>query len=259
MSTEESNAQSSVERPRRVDRVTLPVLDGVTFSTRGDGGYEPDEVDALIHDVRGALAAADDERTALRADLAHLRDRVEDRGQSEITVDAVGLLSQAQVIADKCIADAETYARDLMMTARSQYREVLERAEQSAKEAAQKVEHPEDAGPNNQLNNQPQLPTQPVPEVEYVRTYARVAQVQLRAVLDALAEQVELLGRVPGSGEGRPAPAGQPTAPSRAPSHTPEPSAATESTDQVVEPTGWPGDGQHRSYGEVVWEHHSVG
>jgi hypothetical protein len=37
----------------------------------------------------------------------------------------------------------------------------------------------------------------PVPEIDYVRTYARVAQVQLRAVLDALAEQIELLGEVP--------------------------------------------------------------
>lgn len=253
MSTEESNVKSSVERPRRVDRANLPVLDGVTFSTRGDGGYEPDEVDALIQDVRGALMAADDERTALRADVAHLRDRIEDRGQSEITVDAVGLLSQAQVIADKCIADAETYARDLMMTARSQYREVLERAEQSAREAAQKVEHPEDGGPNNQ----PQVPAQPMPEVEYVRTYARVAQVQLRAVLDALAEQVELLARVPGSGEGGSSPARQPSAPNQTPV------AAAEPTDPVVEPTGWPGDGQQRSYGgsygEVVWEHHSVG
>jgi cell division septum initiation protein DivIVA len=257
MSTEESTAQSSVERPRRIDRVTLPVLDGVTFSTRGDGGYEPDEVDALIQDVKGALDAADDERTALRADVAHLRDRLEDQGQSEITVDAVGLLSQAQVIADKCIADAETYARDLMMTARSQYREVLERAEQSAKEAADKVEQPGDAGPDNQPNsqpnNQPYVPAQPVPEVEYVRTYARVAQVQLRAVLDALAEQVEMLGRVPGSGESGTAPT---AAPSQAPSQAPEPAPAA---DPVVEPTGWPGDGQHRSYGEVVWEHHSVG
>jgi cell division initiation protein len=36
----------------------------------------------------------------------------------------------------------------------------------------------------------------PVAEVEYVRTFARVAQVQLRSILDALAEQVDKLGEV---------------------------------------------------------------
>lgn len=37
----------------------------------------------------------------------------------------------------------------------------------------------------------------PIPDVEYVRTYTRVAQVQLRAVIDALAEQVDQLGQLP--------------------------------------------------------------
>jgi hypothetical protein len=38
----------------------------------------------------------------------------------------------------------------------------------------------------------------------YVRTFARVAQVQLRSVLDALSEQVDRLGEVPElQGEGR--------------------------------------------------------
>jgi hypothetical protein len=37
----------------------------------------------------------------------------------------------------------------------------------------------------------------PIPEVEYVRTFAHVAQVQLRSVLDALTEQVDKLGELP--------------------------------------------------------------
>ena len=37
----------------------------------------------------------------------------------------------------------------------------------------------------------------PIPEVEYVRTFTHVAQVQLRSVLDPLSEQVDQLGRVP--------------------------------------------------------------
>jgi DivIVA domain-containing protein len=180
---------SGPERPPNVTHVMMPILDDLTFARREDGGYDPDEVDTFLKDLQTVLDAADNERTALRADLASLRDRLEERGHKEIAVDAVGLLSQAQLIADKAIADAETYARDLMLAARAQYRIVLERAEESAQRAA------------DQAALAPAVPAQgpftPVPEIEYVRTYARVAQVQLRAVLDALAEQIDLLGEVP--------------------------------------------------------------
>jgi DivIVA domain-containing protein len=181
--------ESGPERPRNVTHVMMPILDDLTFTRREDGGYDPDEVDSFLKDLQTVLDAADNERTALRADVASLRDRLEERGHKEIAVDAVGLLSQAQLIADKAIADAETYARDLMLAARAQYRIVLERAEESARQAADQVALlPPGEAPGTFT---------PVPEIEYVRTYARVAQVQLRAVLDALAEQVELLGAVP--------------------------------------------------------------
>lgn len=177
------------ERPPAVAHVSMPILDEMNFTRREDGGYDPDEVDSFLKDMQTVLDAADNERTALRSDVASLRDRLEERGHQEIAVDAVGLLSQAQLIADRAIADAETYARDLMLAARSQYRIVLERAEESAKRAADQAA----LLPPGQFAG----PFTPVPEIEYVRTYARVAQVQLRAVLDALAEQVELLGEVP--------------------------------------------------------------
>ena len=181
--------ENGPERPQKVTHVMMPILDDLTFARREDGGYDPDEVDSFLKDLQTVLDAADNERTALRADVASLRDRLEQRGHKEIAVDAVGLLSQAQLIADKAIADAETYARDLMLAARAQYRIVLERAEESARRAA------------DQAALAPVVPAQgpftPVPEIEYVRTYARVAQVQLRAVLDALAEQIDLLGEVP--------------------------------------------------------------
>ena len=181
--------ESGPERPPNVTHVMMPILDDLTFARREDGGYDPDEVDSFLKDLQTVLDAADNERTALRADVASLRDRLEERGHKEIAVDAVGLLSQAQLIADKAIADAETYARDLMLAARAQYRIVLERAEESAQRAAdQAAQEPA---------VQAQGPFTPVPEIEYVRTYARVAQVQLRAVLDALAEQIDLLGEVP--------------------------------------------------------------
>jgi DivIVA domain-containing protein len=181
--------ESGPERPPNVTHVMMPILDDLTFTRREDGGYDPDEVDSFLKDLQTVLDAADNERTALRADVASLRDRLEERGHKEIAVDAVGLLSQAQLIADRAIADAETYARDLMLAARSQYRIVLERAEQSARQVADQAMATPPPKPSGGVA--------PVPEIEYVRTYARVAQVQLRAVLEALGEQIDLLGEVP--------------------------------------------------------------
>lgn len=186
------------ERPRRAaDRVAVPALDMVRFSQSAGGGYDPEEVDAFVSEMRHVLEATENERTALRADVAQLKDSTGTPGTPNAALDAVGLLSQAQVIADKCIGDAETYARDLMMTARTQYRAVLDEAEKRAKEAAAQVEDAVSSPVTDGARHPDPATRQPVAEVEYVRTYARVAQVQLRAVLDALAEQVDMLGDVP--------------------------------------------------------------
>ena len=72
-----------------------------------------------------------------------------------------------------------------------------------------------------------QQPGPAVPEIEYVRTYARVAQIQLRSVLESLTEQVDRLGSLPQAPQehvGRAAAGEGPTgAPDWAPSTT-EPS-----------------------------------
>ena len=168
----------------------LPVAQPVSFTMKMRGGaYDRLEVDRFmgqlaqaITQVREAAADTEQELADLRAENAKLRESANPPDEDEITAGAVGLLTQAQQIADKAIADAERYARDLVLTARNQYREVLERAESSAGQATESLaSHP---GPA-------------VPEIEYVRTYAQVAEIQLRSVLDALTEQVDRLGSLP--------------------------------------------------------------
>jgi len=169
----------------------LPEVSDVSFSTKHiGGGYDRAEVDAFLHElsesvaaVRAAVDSGREELTNLRAENARLRAAAGADLEQEIAAGAVGLLSQAQLIADKAVADAEQYARDLVVAARDEYREVLERAERSAGHVV--------AG----LAATPEGPT--LPEIEYVRTYAKVAQIQLRSVLDALTEQVDRLGNLP--------------------------------------------------------------
>ena len=166
----------------------LPDIRSVSFTMKIRGGaYDRLEVDTFmrklsqaIAEVRAAMTSGEQELAALRSENANLRASGAD--EEEITSGAVGLLTQAQLIADRAVADAERYARDLVLTARNQYRGILERAESSAGEAtATLATH---HGPA-------------IPEIEYVRTYAQVAQIQLRSVLEALTEQVDRLGSVP--------------------------------------------------------------
>jgi cell division septum initiation protein DivIVA len=167
----------------------LPDTRSVDFTMKVRGGaYDRLEVDNFMGELSQAIAEVRMAAARVREEFATLRaGRAESGGttpesEDEITAGAVGLLTQAQLIADKAISDAEQYARDLVLTARNQYREILERAESSASKASATVGA---------------QPGPPVPEVEYVRTYAQVAQIQLRSVLDALTEQVDRLGSLP--------------------------------------------------------------
>ena len=165
---------------------------GQRFSNRRRG-YDVDEVLLFLNKVANDVQASDGERAALRADLhtaraelQRLRDEKPEPSPErvEISVHAVGLLSQAQQTADSCVAEAEQYARELIDAARNQYRDILERAQQAAAESVRHI----DVAPGDHAPA--------VPEIEYVRTYARVAQVQLRSVLDALTQEVDKLGQI---------------------------------------------------------------
>jgi cell division septum initiation protein DivIVA len=201
----------------------LPDPRSVEFPRKIRGGaYDRFEVDRFmgqlsqaIDEVRAVTTSTRQELAALRAENAKLRGGSGSDFEEEITAGAMGLLTQAQLIADKAIADAEYYARDLVLTARNQYREILERAETSASRATA-------------TNGAQQQPGPAVPEIEYVRTYARVAQIQLRSVLESLTEQVDRLGSLPqapqehvGRADADEGPAGDPDwAPSASESHT---------------------------------------
>lgn len=138
-------------------------------------GYEP----RAVHDFLDALAdQMDADRMQLEARGATAQDEM------------VKIISQAQVLAEKFVAEAEQYSKDLVASARTQYSEILRRAEASAAQRGGDLVPA--AGPAPEY-------TTPIDEIEYVRTYTKVAQVQLRAVIDALAEQVDKLGNVPAS------------------------------------------------------------
>jgi cell division septum initiation protein DivIVA len=103
--------------------ITPEQLRGASFSVDTDG-YDRDEVRSLLAAAADALELAWREKHDLTAGLS-----AED---SEISSRAVLLLSNAQRIADDAVAEAEAYSKDLIETARKQYREIVERAQQVA-------------------------------------------------------------------------------------------------------------------------------
>ena len=162
-------------------------------------GWSTDEVRDYLRMLADQIESADAERSRLRAELERQRAelyRVRHQGSdpsersNEPDAHAVALFSQAQQVADRLIEEAVQQARELMSTARKQQRDILQEAHHSAEQAmhsVQQVDHQLTGGSYDA----------PVPEIEYVRTFAKVAQVQLRSVLDALTEQVDRLGSVP--------------------------------------------------------------
>jgi DivIVA domain-containing protein len=168
-------------------------------------GLDEAEVREFLDLLADQVQACDLERTEMRTENQRLREEVEQlRAQQPVDGDinpqAVLLFSQAQQVADQLVEEAVIHARDLMTSARNQQREIMHET-QSVAEAG-RGPHGHGLGFGGPVTAAPGEYPGSVPDVEYVRTFARVAQVQLRSVVDALSEQVDRLGEVPDQLEG---------------------------------------------------------
>src|SRR6478609_7185710 len=103
--------------------ITPELLRSVSFAEERHG-YSRNEVQTLLSAAADALELAWRENDALTANGVN--------AEGEISSRAVLLLSSAQRIADDAVAEAEAYSKDLIETARKQYREIVERAQQAA-------------------------------------------------------------------------------------------------------------------------------
>jgi cell division initiation protein len=139
---------------------------------------------------RDELEQAQDELAQSRAELQQVKgelQRAQLDPQDHVTDQAVLLLNQAQQLADALIDEGMQSARDLMVAARTHQREIVSPATEADHGPALPAGAAEHAGHGGPARSA---------EIEDIRTFARVAQVQFRAVLDALNEQVERLGSV---------------------------------------------------------------
>jgi hypothetical protein len=90
------------------------------------------------------------------------------------------------------IDEAMQSARDLLLTARAEQRNMMEQAQVTAQGTIARAT----ANAERARTEDPSAH-----DVEYIRMFAKVAQVQFQAVLDALNEQVGRLDELPSTAE----------------------------------------------------------
>lgn len=160
-------------------------------------GLDADEVDEYLNLLADQVETTERERTELLAEIERLQaevarsgGRVDGSGPVETAPRDVSMvLSQAQQVADQLVEEAVARAQEIIAEAHLQQREILQAAHRAAEAAAH------EAAQASARNMTTYLSTS-APEVEYARRFTRVAQVQLRTVLEALVDQVEQLGQV---------------------------------------------------------------
>ncbi|WP_349425697.1 DivIVA domain-containing protein [Microbacterium sp. LWS13-1.2] len=219
--------------------ITPELLRGVSFADERSG-YARSEVHALLAAAADALEVAWRDNQALTASGVTTE-------EGEISSRAVLLLSSAQRIADDAVAEAESYAKDLIETARKQYREIIERAQHVAHSiekqaaahpgqiaAAAAPESPRAAEPWA-ADRSPSLafatddlaaagPASP-DDVVRARQFARMATAQVHSLLESIERELGRLGATPAAPAAAPAP---PAVAPRAAPDAPGPAAADE-------------------------------
>lgn len=151
-------------------------------------GLDPNEVRGFLNALADDMARLYEQMTSLTQDNAQLRSEQQTQGDlhEQVTEQAVGLLNQAQQLADALIEESMQSARDMMAAARIHQREIVE--------AEIEAHHVQVASETAALQRGGTSGAALSGEPDDVRMFTKVAQGQFRAVLDALNEQVDRLG-----------------------------------------------------------------
>ncbi len=162
-------------------------------------GLDADEVDEYLNLIADQVETTERERSELLAEIDRLKAEVARAGGRADHVapmhpvaeprEASMVLHQAQQVADQLVEEAVARAQEIIAEAHVQQREILQSAHRAAEAAAREAAQAS-------ARNMTTYVSASAPEVEYARRFTRVAQAQLRTVLEALVDQVEALGQV---------------------------------------------------------------
>jgi cell division septum initiation protein DivIVA len=189
------------------DRLTPEFVQSVHFPSArlGKRGLEESRVLAFCEWVESELVRLLNERTALEEEVWRLRERVRetDTVQPEDGhVQAVYILSRAQQTADKYVANAQEYSRDIAEDARRRREDILAEAKMRASVILDEAHARglQASGHAAGLMSAPVLTDEPLTssqrqeletELAYLRTFSTVCRTHLRAYLESLTRSID--------------------------------------------------------------------
>jgi cell division septum initiation protein DivIVA len=190
------------------DRLTPEFVQSVHFPAArlGRRGLDEGRVQEFCELVESELVRLMNERTALEEEVWRLRERVRE-GDTILPEDghvqAVNILSRAQQTADKYVANAQEYSRDIAEDARRRREEILAEAKMRASVMLDDA-HAAGPGPGHakELMSAPVLVDDTPPltssqrqeletELTYLRTFSNVCRTHLRAYLESLTRSID--------------------------------------------------------------------
>jgi cell division septum initiation protein DivIVA len=185
------------------DRLTPEYVQSVSFppARLGKRGVDEGQVRAFCEWVESELIRLLNEKTALEEEVLRLRARVRETDTvhpEDGHIQAVYILSRAQQTADKYVANAQEYSRDIAEDARRRREEVLaeakmraavilDEAHASATHAVELVPAPVAADEQMTSAQRQELET----ELAYLRTVSNVCRTHLRAYLESLTRSID--------------------------------------------------------------------
>jgi cell division septum initiation protein DivIVA len=187
------------------DRLTPETVQSVSFppARLGRRGVDEAHVRAFCDWVEDGLIRLLSEKASLEEEVWRLRERVRDRPDGirpeDGQIQAVYILSRAQQTADKYVANAQEYSRDIAEDARRRREDILaeakmkasvivDEARATASDPAALLPAPVATVPEQMSGPQRQeLET----ELTYLRTFSNVCRTHLRAYLESLTRSID--------------------------------------------------------------------
>lgn len=186
------------------------VRDAIFPSVRlGRRGVDEAEVRAFCDRVADELSRSMTHRTALESEVRRLRERVlgSSGAQPRVTADdaqvqAVNVLTMAQRTADRYVAEAQDYSRELAAEAHLRHDEILREAQVRASMILDEAHASAQAAADQIVAQAPGPETSydggadgsgkgTDAELAYLRAFSRVCRTHLRAYLDSLSKSIE--------------------------------------------------------------------
>jgi cell division septum initiation protein DivIVA len=189
----------AISEPLTPERVRSTVFRSARLGRRG---LDEAEIRAFCGWVSDELARLLNENAMLQGDVLRLRARVlEGRGKPGVQpedahVQAVYVLSKAQQTADRYVADAQEYSRELAQDAHLRRDEILREAQVRAsiilEEAHSTATQAASAVAADNCESLPASERQELQaEIAYLRTFSDVCRTHLRAYLESLTRSIE--------------------------------------------------------------------